>query len=309
MAKYSDEDMPSDSPDAATEGQSTEPALSEPAADAPPSPPDAVDPEAPTQPAPPATEPPKPAESKPADDPKWASRFAALSRQKSEVLEREQRLTQREAEIAARAAKAEEIEAALEDDEKFFALLEKRGYTADQIVARAKGVTDPSKLTAKALAPIEQKLAAIEAENKQLRERAEAAQKAHVESQFWAVAGDEAKYEAAHLVWDRDELIAKAHEVADKARTQGLGWGFLEVAQCLNEMAETTTKYQKIKAKLAQPVTTPAVKAAPEKNAQQGQQNTPATITNQLATERANGEARRLSHAERMARLMAREAS
>jgi hypothetical protein len=260
----------------------------------------------------------KPAPEKPApekDDPKLASKFAALARRQEKLLDTEAQITTRERELSSRLAQVEarekesssRFEKLLTDPDVFFRHLESMGVTFDSLQAWSKGNGPLSKPEKKPEYVTREEL---EAERKRDAEEARkadfAARRDIVNRQFIE---ETDKLDAAKLVFSPAKRIEIGDDIADRAAKRGIRLTLPEIAAAVNELAEQDPWYQARHQASGAPVSQKdAAAAATEVTDSNGAQGSRATtIGNDVAGERtgANG-GRRLSHRERVALMRAR---
>ncbi len=255
-----------------------------------------------------------------AGDPKVAARFAALSRKSQKVRESEdkvetrsrevesawQRVEARQKDVDAKAAEFDLIE---KDDDALFAYLEKRKLSAEKIIERAKNPKPPEFVDTKTASRVEQ----LEKQLKDERDATTHAKNQELATNFIAFLDKDETYSAASMVFSDREKAEMGNQLGLEAAQAGLTWGWKEIADGLNKLAMQDKRYQRISPLLrqqmeqAKPKSGTAGQSANEHPDQSGRRAPEATtLTNQHATERTGTNGQRLSHRDRIARLLGR---
>lgn len=253
-----------------------------------------------------------------ADDPKMAGKFAALARKSESVRKREdainstardiaareQRVAAHEQQLSQQSAAYRELAEAERDPRALLAYLVKRGVPLESVVSHSMAENDPAlraeQVAKKALSETE----LLRKENEQLRKAREDHESkqanAQAESQFLTMLADETKFEAANTAFSKGESLRVAYHLDKVARSRGIQWGLGELAQAVNEFAESgyeldnigtvvqSERYKKVKARFSSSLGAAGSPAPTTAKKVSGQLAKPAkTLTNSDSGERA----------------------
>ena len=222
---------------------------------------------------------------------KIVRREAEIARREREVEAGRRKLETDTAQHAAILDGARDFVQKLRDPASFLELAEQAGVSPERIAAWLRDSNDPQKAAATRAEQIaSEKVRALEERFLESERRAAESERRVAETQFLAhCKAHEEELDAALITFSERELLDKANELATIAARKGLGWGFNEVAEALNELAEQDPRYQRIKTRL-QPGA-PSTEAAATTQATTGRQaaksGPTATLTNEATSERA----------------------
>lgn len=253
------------------------------------------------------------------DDPKFAAKFAALSRQQARVREldagaqqklaavqaREQELTTRHAAVDQRAAQVEEM---LTDPEALFRHLESRGATLEKLQAWARDGKKGERLVPEVEKPKDPRDAPMTRADFERIENDRRAQSAV--AQFTELVSDAEKYESANFLYSTQEMQQLGDRIARDAGARGIRFTLQDVADAVNEYAEKDLLHPKYKLlqkyRQKSGVVSPKTAAAaatesPDTSARKDSKG--ATLTNAASSERASSAPPRTSRETRQEKL------